>query len=298
MACDLGPVGLCRIAPGVLQGAVSVYERYDVRCWARSLALRRALGRGEIVLYYQPKVEIETGKVVAVEALVRWEHPRRGTLPPAEFLAAAQRTALARRFELHVISTAIRQGRAWQLNDMPLMLCVNVTPAVLAQPEFASEVGALLLEADYPPKLLDFEVTETVFADAHELIHPLHQLAALGVRLTLDDFGTGHSSMRRVVDLPIDTIKVDRSFVLHAEEPANSAVIQTTAALAHALERSVSAEGVETEEAWHRVRALGCDVAQGYLLARPMPPCELADWIRHWDTAGRDFVEEMKRGAA
>lgn len=286
------------LAPGVVQGAVSAYERYDVRCWAKAFGLRRALARGEIVLYYQPKVEIETGKVVSAEALVRWEHPRRGTLPPAQFLATAQRTALAKRFDLHVIASAIRQGRAWQLNGMPLTLCVNVTPAVLAQPEFALEVGAMLVEADYPPKLLDLEVTESVFADSSALVDPLEQLAALGVRLTLDDFGTGHSSMRRVVDLPIDVIKVDRSFVLHAEQPANSAVIQTTAALAHTLGRKVCAEGIETEEAWHRARALGCDVAQGYLLARPMPASEFADWIQNWDTGGRDFVEALREGTA
>ena len=115
------------------------------------------------------------------------------------------------------------------------------------------------------------------------------------MRLTLDDFGTGHSSMRRVVDLPIDTIKVDRSFVLESEEPANSAVIQTTATLAHALQRSVCAEGIETEQSWHRVRVLGCDTVQGYLLARPMPASEVANWIRDWDTGGRDFVEAMRQ---
>lgn len=273
---------------------MSLYRRYDVRCSAKALQLRRALRRNEIVLHYQPKVSVETGEVSAVEVLARWEHPRRGLLPPADFIAAAERTWLAKRFDLYVVRAAIEQGRAWERDDIPVMLSVNVTPRVLASSDFAEAVGALLMEADYPPKLFDLELTESAFADSRELIRPLERLAGLGVRLTLDDFGTGHSSLRRLVDLSVDVVKVDRSFVSEIQDDANAAVVRATTALAHSLDRKVCAEGVETDEIWHRVRALGCDVAQGFLIAEPMPPREFAEWAREWGTGGRAFVDSLR----
>ncbi|MCA1703504.1 MAG: EAL domain-containing protein, partial [Actinobacteria bacterium] len=123
-------------------------------------------------------------------------------------------------------------------------------------------------------------------------------LAALGVRLSLDDFGTGESSLRRIVDLKADGVKIDRSFVLQIEDEASAAVVRATTVLGHALDLAVCAEGVETEHAWHRVRTLGCDVVQGYLIARPVPARDLAAWVRDWDTGSRHFVEAMRQGSA
>lgn len=283
-------LGLVALAgPGVM----SLYRRYDVRCLAKALRLRRALRRNEIVLHYQPKVGVETGELSGVEVLARWEHPRRGLLPPGEFIAAAEGTWLAKQFDLYVVRRAIEQGLAWERDDIPVMLCVNVCPRVLASTDFAEAVRALLMEIDYPPKLLDLEVTESALADSRELIRSFERLAALGVRLTLDDFGTGHSSLRRLVDLPVGVVKIDRSFVLEIQDEANAAVVRATTALAHSLDRTVCAEGVETDEAWHRVRALGCDVVQGFLIAKPMRPREFAEWARR-STDGRAFVDSLR----
>jgi EAL domain-containing protein (putative c-di-GMP-specific phosphodiesterase class I) len=297
------------LLPAVVPALLSLYRRYGVGDWATALRLRRALNRNEIVLWYQPKVSVETGELFGVEALARWEHPGRGLLPPAHFIEAAERTWLAKRFNLYVMRAALKRGRAWDLDDMPVVLCVNVTPRVLASPDFAEEVGALLIEADYQPKLLELEVTESVSADSDRLIdssladpdrliRPLERLAALGVRLSLDDFGTGDSSLRRIVDLKADGVKIDRSFVLQIQDAASAAVVRATTVLGHSLDLTVCAEGVETEEAWHRVRTLGCDVVQGYLIARPMPARDFAAWVRDWDKGGRHFVEGMRQGTA
>jgi diguanylate cyclase (GGDEF)-like protein len=244
--------------------------------------LRRAIDQGELVLHYQPKAELRSGEVKGVEALVRWSHPVRGLTLPDEFIPLAQKTGVIVPLTFFVLNEALRQCRTWQLEGLDLCVSVNLSARNLLDVHLPDTVGELLGRWEVSPSLLELEITEsTILADPIRAMHVLSRLSGMGVRLAIDDFGTGYSSLAYLKRLPVDELKIDKSFVQGMEEDENDAVIvRSTIDLGRNLGLRVVAEGVETAEAWSRLVVLGCDAAQGYYLSRPVPAAELASWLR------------------
>ncbi|HLH66406.1 MAG TPA: EAL domain-containing protein [Solirubrobacteraceae bacterium] len=244
--------------------------------------LRRALARGELVLHYQPKAALDSGEVRSVEALVRWQHPERGLVYPDSFIPVAQETGLIGPLTLYVVEAALRQGRAWRDQGLELAISVNLSARNLLDCGFPAQVAALLARWGMQARSLELEVTESaMLANPKRAKRVLTELSRLGVRLAIDDFGTGYSSLAYLRQLPIDEIKIDRSFVLGMAQQGDDAVIvRSTVDLGRNLGLDVVAEGVETLDSWNRLRELGCGVAQGYFLSRPVPADELARWLQ------------------
>jgi diguanylate cyclase (GGDEF)-like protein len=251
--------------------------------------LRRAIDQGELVLHYQPKAELRSGDVHGVEALVRWSHPVRGLVPPDEFIPLAQKTGVIVPLTFFVLNEGLRQCRTWQLEGLDLCVGVNLSARNLLDVHLPDTVGELLGRWEVPPSLLELEITEsTILADPVRAMHVLSRLSGMGVRLAIDDFGTGYSSLAYLKRLPVDELKIDKSFVQGMEEDENDAVIvRSTIDLGRNLGLRVVAEGVESAEAWRQLVSLGCDVAQGYYLSRPVPAAELAAWLRARREGGR-----------
>jgi len=249
---------------------------------ARLGELRRALAEDEIVAYYQPKLDLGTGEVTGVEALVRWDHPQRGIMAPAEFLSLAEQTGLITALTSHVLEQALRQCRAWADEGMELAVAVNVSERSLLDPCFPDEVDALLARHGVPGERLQLELTErSLIGDVLTAMDVIRRLHALGVRLSVDDFGTGYSSLSRLLELPLHELKIDRSFVMDIDgEGPGAAIVRSTIDLGHHLGLEVVAEGVETEATLAELRELGCDAVQGYHLLRPGPADEVSAWLR------------------
>jgi len=255
--------------------------------------LRHAIDRGDLVVHYQPKIELGTGLVDSVEALVRWEHPTRGLLAPDEFIALAERTGLIRDLTAWVMATSLRQCATWRAEGLDLPVAVNLSPRVLGQTDLVSLVREALLEAGVPAGRLTLEITESAFPENTRLLtRTLDQLGELGVRLSVDDFGTGWSSLSKLKELPVQELKIDRSFVFAlAEDATDHSIVRTILDLARSLGLTVVAEGVETEPVRDLLEKLGCPLAQGYLFSRPVPGQELTGWILQRDQAGRPAGE-------
>ncbi len=243
--------------------------------------LRRAIEERELVLYYQPKADLANGAVQSVEALLRWNHPTRGLVGPDEFIPLAQQTGLIKPLTLYVLDQALTQCRAWQRAGMTLSVAVNLSVRNLLDADFPDQVKHLLKKRRVDPSLLELEITEsTMLSDPVRTKRVLDKLSAMGVSLSIDDFGTGYSSLAYLSQLPVNEIKIDRSFVMNMAESDNDAVIvRSTIDLARNLGLHVVAEGVETEQAWDQLSKLGCTLAQGYYLSRPVPAAELTEWL-------------------
>ena len=237
--------------------------------------LRRALERGELRLYYQPLVDLASDRIVGFEALVRWQHPVRGLVPPMAFIPLAEETGLIVPLGRWVLETACRQATRWHAarpGGPKLLMSVNLSARQFVQPDLVDQVDAILAETGMDPTLLELEITESVVMDQSEVgIRTLSRLRDMGVRLVLDDFGTGYSSLSYLRHLPLDTIKIDRTFVSGLDGEADRSIVDAVIGLAHGLRISVVAEGIETEDQFEVLRAMGCDVGQGYLFARPLP---------------------------
>jgi len=246
-----------------------------------SSELERALGSGELVVHYQPKADVRTGATTGVEALVRWQHPERGLLPPDAFVPIAERNGLIRRLTLQVTRTALMQQASWLAEGIDVPLAVNLSIANLLDTDLPRDIARLLDDLNVRPGRLKLEITESYLVTDPALIHGnIQELCSHGVGLALDDFGTGYSSLTHLRRLPIDEIKIDRSFIKDLEtDPDDAAIVQSTIDLAHSLNLSVVAEGVETAMTWNRLRDFGCDQAQGFYLARPMPAHVLTGWL-------------------
>ena len=243
--------------------------------------LRRAIHNEELVLHFQPKAELATGQIVGVEALVRWQHPERGFIPPNEFVPIAERTGLIKQLSRYVLARALRQCSEWRDSGLDLHVAVNLTIPDLLDLELPDLIETLLHETGVRPDQLELEITETtILADPFRVAQVLARLNEMGLRLAIDDFGTGYSSLAYLRRLPVQTIKIDRSFVMDMCENASDAtIVRSTIDLGRNLGLEVVAEGVETQEAFDALRGLGCTLAQGYLISRPVPAAELAQLL-------------------
>jgi EAL domain-containing protein (putative c-di-GMP-specific phosphodiesterase class I) len=246
--------------------------------------LRRAMDRQEFFLHYQPMVSLITGKLCGFEALVRWRHPERGIIPPADFIPVAEETGLIVPIGQWVLREACSQLRRWQLHAVsnePLSMSVNLSSKQFAHPGLLEQIIQILVMTGLDPRALKLEITESVVMENVEAAAGmLERLRALGVELSIDDFGTGYSSLSYLHRLPIDTLKIDRSFVGRIEESDNKEIVRTIVTLARTLGKGVVAEGVETREQLSLLRELNCDSAQGYLFSRPVNPDAALDLIR------------------
>lgn len=243
--------------------------------------LRQALDGGELVMYYQPKIAIPTGELVGVEALVRWQHPTRGLLLPAEFIALAEGSTLIKSLTSFVFESSLRSCRRWLDRGVRLPVAVNVSARSLCEPEFSTAISDFLTRANVPAELLTIEITEgAMMAYPILALGILHELREVGVHLSVDDYGTGYSSLAYLKDLPVNELKIDRVFVKGlTSDPKGAIIVESATDLGHALGLLVVAEGVEDEPTLAALKALGVDVAQGYHLGRPMPENLLEPWI-------------------
>ena len=246
--------------------------------------LRRAIQQGELILYYQPKVSIGTGRVVAMEALLRWSHPGRGMIPPNEFIPFAEESGMIDELGMWVLDEACRQNRAWI--DSGLLrapVAVNWSPSQLYRAGMVDRVADVLLATGLPPEYLEFELTETALATRpEEAARVLGQLSDLGVAISIDDFGTGYSSLAYLRRLPLDKLKIDRAFIRElAANESDATIVKAVISMAHSLQMEVIAEGVEMPEQLERLRAMGCDEYQGYLCSRPIDAARFATFVRN-----------------
>jgi diguanylate cyclase (GGDEF)-like protein len=243
--------------------------------------LRRALDAHEVELHYQPKVRFD-GQVAGLEALVRWVHPERGKVPPDEFIAIAESSGLMPHLTEYVLETALGQVAEWRSQGLFVPVAVNVSPRDVHSPGFAGLVAARLARHRVPAGALQLEITEHVLLeDPQKAADTLAGLTAHGVKMSLDDFGTGYSSLVHLRRLPVSELKIDRSFVARlAVDTEDAEIVRCTVDLAHSLGLLVVAEGVEDDETWERLRDLGCDAVQGWLVAAAMPPEETTAWLR------------------
>jgi EAL domain-containing protein (putative c-di-GMP-specific phosphodiesterase class I) len=235
--------------------------------------LRKALEQGEFRVYYQPIVSLQTAKITGFEALTRWQRPE-GVLSPMEFIAVAEETGLIIPMNRQLLREACLHLQSWQSefpSSPPLSMSVNLTSKEFAQPDLVGEIRKSLDQTGLDPGCLQLEIIETIaMGDAEKSGYVLSQLKALGVRLSIDDFGTGYSSLGRLRRIPVDTLKIDRSFISNMDsDPENREIVRTIIMLAHNLGLKVVAEGTETEEQVTQLKQLNCEMAQGYFFSRP-----------------------------
>jgi diguanylate cyclase (GGDEF)-like protein len=245
--------------------------------------LERAIVDCEVGVHYQPKVELSSGEVVGVEALARWSHPRLGMIMPEQFVALAEQTELMAPFTARVLSEALAQCAAWQREGLSLSVAVNVSARNLQDRDFPDLVADLLSLSEVAAQSLELEVTENaLLVDRVRAIEVLQSLRSMGIKVAIDDFGTGYSSLSNLRDLPVDHLKIDRTFVTDMmTNAADASIVTSTIDLASKLGIMSIAEGVESDAVCTRLEQLGCDLAQGYWIKEPAPGSEITAWLRH-----------------
>ena len=244
--------------------------------------LWRAVERRELLLHFQPEVSLFTGEIVAVEALIRWQHPERGLVAPGSFIPLAEETDLVVAIDRFVLAEACRSAHGWQATLGPVTVSVNLSPRWLRRPHSYDEIVEIVALSELDPKRLQLEVTERLALGDDGAVGTLERLRQTGLRVAVDDFGTGHSALGYLRRFPIDVIKLDRSFVERVDHVSpEAAIVQAVIALGHALDMHITAEGVERAEQVERLRSLGCDSAQGHYFSMPVPAEELAS-LRSW----------------
>ena len=251
-----------------------------------SAELKEAIEQDQLILDYQPMVDIATGKIFCAEALVRWNHPQYGLVPPEEFIPSAEQTGVIRPLTLWVIDRALGQVATWASAGVDLNISINLSVRSLQDRQLPGQVQDLVMRHKANPSQVILEITESaIMSDPLTARRVMRRLSNMGFQLSIDDFGTGYSSLAYLKQLPVDEIKIDRSFVTQMDRDENDAVIvRATIDLAHNLGLKVVAEGVESTDVWDLLEMLGCDTAQGYFIRKPQSPHELADWIcsREW----------------
>ena len=255
--------------------------------------LRRAIHDGEMVLHFQPKIDMHSKTINGVEALVRWQHPRLGLLYPDSFIGLAELSGLIKPLTYEVLRLAMRQVQAWTQCGYSFPIAVNISAVNLQDKDFPEYVAAMISEYAVPNYLLEFEVTETaIMTEPIIAIENIRRLAHIGVQMSIDDFGTGYSSMAYLQKLLVAKIKIDKSFVIEMGTSKNDEVIvRATIDLAHNLGLKAVAEGVESQEAWDKLRKLGCDSAQGYFMSKGLPAEKLMEWIQTSPWAAQIVVD-------
>jgi EAL domain-containing protein (putative c-di-GMP-specific phosphodiesterase class I) len=247
--------------------------------------LTAALHKQEFRLFYQPKVDLRTGAIVGMEALIRWKHPQEGVLSPATFLPYVEGSTLDQALGQWVIATALDQAALWLQQGHPMKISVNIGANQLLHPQFLSDLGTVLARhPNLPANYLELEVLETVaISDIAQTVRVLDECHRMGVMLALDDFGTGYSSLTYLRKLPIDILKIDQSFVRDMlTDPEDCGIVEAVVHLANAFNREVIAEGVETLAHGVALLQMGCHLAQGYGIAKPMPEHEVLLWAQQW----------------
>jgi EAL domain-containing protein (putative c-di-GMP-specific phosphodiesterase class I) len=276
----------------------SACDYYDANRQILLGQVRTALERGEFVLHYQPKVDLQRRRITGVEALVRWNHPERGLLGPQEFIPQIEPTALVGPFTLHVIEQALTQMLAWRRRGIDLEMSVNLSARNLLDPELPQQVAELLQRHGIPPQRLTAEVTESAaLVDPERAVAALQALRSGGVGVSIDDFGTGNASIEYLATLPASELKIDRSFITGMlDDPRAEAIVRATIDLARNLGLTVVAEGIETEAVLERLAELGAETGQGYVISRPLPADELT--VQLSAAFGIEAAEESSAYAA
>jgi EAL domain-containing protein (putative c-di-GMP-specific phosphodiesterase class I) len=247
---------------------------------ALAAQLRNAIGSDELHLHYQPKIEIETGRVTGVEALARWDHPDRGSISPGEFIPLAEQAGLILPITKRLLDEALTQCARWRADGIDLQVAVNLSPRVLNDPDLVEWTAASLAEHGVPGDSLIYEITENALAEGPRVLRAIAGLRALGIRLAIDDLGTGYSSLMYLKSLPVDELKIDRAFIAElAIDRRDQAIVRSIVELGRSLGLVVVAEGVEDSATLAVLRRLGCEVAQGYHCCRPASAADLTPWL-------------------
>jgi EAL domain-containing protein (putative c-di-GMP-specific phosphodiesterase class I) len=245
-------------------------------------SLHHAFEREEFVVHYQPMTNLLTGNIVGAEALIRWNHPERGLMAPDDFIPIAEECGLILPIGEWVLRTAVRQMKEWHPEHGPLRVAVNLSARQFQQRDLTAMIEKILTESNYPPELLDIEITEsTAMHNADVSLAVMNRLRSMGVRISIDDFGTGYSSLSYLKRFPIDTVKIDQNFVRDLSDVSNDgAIITAVISMARALNLRVVAEGVETEAQLDFLRRENCEVVQGFLHSRPVSAAEFESSLR------------------
>jgi EAL domain-containing protein (putative c-di-GMP-specific phosphodiesterase class I) len=271
-------------------------DQYSSGRLALAGQLRGAIERDELALQFQPQLDLATGAVRTVEALVRWHHPERGRLRPDEFIPLAEHAGLIRPLTRWVLRNSIAQCRLWHDAGLPLAVAVNVSGRDIVDLGLADEVGRMLAEHRLEPTSLELEITEsTLMTDPVRATTVLERLSELGVRIAIDDFGSGYSSLSHLRRLPVDVLKIDKSFVLNmSSDESDETIVRSTIDLAHNLGLAVVAEGVESQRNLDRLVELGCDNVQGYYVSEPAEASTLTGWLLSRQRAGAGSMRLLR----
>lgn len=242
--------------------------------------LRQAIEKNELLLHFQPKVDLESGCVVGVEALARWQHAEHGFIPPNEFVLPAEKSGLIKPLTQWVLHAALRQCRTWQEQGIRINVAVNLSRRNLQDAQLPDLIAEMLSTYRLEPTCLGLEITESaIMADPANAVEVLTRLSRMGIQISIDDFGTGYSSLSSLTKLPVSSLKIDKSFILGMAEDKNAMIVHSTIGLAHHLGLNVVAEGVESGALLEKLSAFGCDEAQGYFISRPVPAEDLTRWL-------------------
>jgi diguanylate cyclase len=295
------------VAMYAAKGSASGFEVYDPSFDRHSpdrLTLigqvRPAIENEEFVLYYQPKLRLTDGHVVGVEALVRWQHPERGLVFPDDFIPMVEQTVLLRPLTAFVLNEALRQWHSWRLGGLDVQVAVNLSARNLLDQALPEQVAEALAKWGAPASILCLELTESfLMSDPTRSIGVMDELSRVGVQLSIDDFGTGYSSLAYMRRLPINEIKIDRSFVTNMDvDASNATIVKATVDLGRNMGLRVVAEGVENEATWKMLESVGCEVAQGYWMSRPIPAADATKWILEREAATRGYEEDRSESSA
>ena len=262
----------------------SEFDRHSPQRLTLVADLRQAIDRRQLSLQYQPKVELRTGRVLGTEALVRWQHPVHGLIPPSRFIGLAEQIGFIKPLTFWVLDQALRQCRRWRESGLEVNVAVNLSAGSLHELHLADQLAQIIHDAHAEPSWLELEITESVvMSDPVRALDILMRLHRMGLRLSIDDFGIGHSSLSYLKRLPVSAMKIDQSFVVEMARH-DDVIVRSTIDLAHNLGLQVVAEGVESRETWNRLIVLGCDAAQGNYVSGPLEPGQFSQWTNEWES--------------